>query len=110
MSIGDELWDRSSRGIVQELSWDRDAAFSQSKWADSTEKWPSSLDKFVGKMFFHPGSGHLYEVVGIVYQSEDDRWELAYRRKSSGGLMTGPLCCHRPEDFLREGRFMEVKK
>lgn len=110
MSGSDDSVRDYSRGIVQELAWDRDSAFSPNKWADSTEKWPSSLDKFVGKTFFHPGRGHLYVVVGIVYQSEDDRWMLAYRWKTQGGLLVGPLCTHRPEDFLREGRFLEVKK
>lgn len=110
MTIGDEQWEKPSRGIVAELEWDRDEAFSPNKWADSADNWPSKLDKHVGKTYFHPGRGHLYEVVGIVHQAEDDRWELAYRRVSRGGLLSGQLFCHRPEDFLREGRFMEVKK
>lgn len=111
MALGDEQWEkRPSRGIVQELAWDRDAAFTTNKWADSAGNWPSGLDKHVGKTFFHPGRGHLYEIVGIVHQAEDDRWELAYRRKTQGGLLVGPLHTHRPEDFFREGRFMEVKK
>lgn len=112
MTLGDEQWmdKRPSRGIVTELSWNRDEAFSVSKWADSAGHWPSALDKHIGKTFFHPVRGHLYEVVGIVHQAEDDRWELAYRRVTRGGLLVGPLHTHRPEDFLREGRFMEVKK
>ena len=112
MSIGDDQWENKvpSRGIVQELAWDRDTAFSENKWADKDGKWPSSLEKFVGKTYFHPGRGHLYEVVGIVHQAEDDRWEVAYRRVSRGGMLSGPLHTHRPEDFLHQGRFMEVKK
>lgn len=100
----------SERGITAELAWDHEDAFSKNIWADSENKWPTGLSGYVGKTYFHPGRGHLYEVVGIVYQSGDDRWELAYRRKTQGGLLVGPLFCHRPEDFLREGRFMEVKK
>jgi hypothetical protein len=35
---------------------------------------------------------------------------LTYQRVSRGGLCSGPLFCHRPEDFEREGRFMQVKR
>lgn len=77
---------------------------------DSSGKWPSSLTKYDGKTYFHAGSGHLYRIVGLVFQSEQDRWMLAYQRVSSGGLRTGPVFCHLPEDFEREGRFLEVKK
>lgn len=80
-------------------------------WPDKQGAYPIKLDtKFVDKTFFHPGTGHLYVVVGLVFQSEDERWELAYRRKKASGMMTGPIFTHRPEDFEREGRFLEVKK
>lgn len=100
----------SERAITQELAWDRDIDFGKNKWEDSSGRWPSSLDKYIGKTYFHPGRGHLYEVVGIVHQAEEDLWVLAYRRRTNGGLLVGPLHTHRPEDFLREGRFLEVKK
>lgn len=80
-------------------------------WPDKSGTWPSKLDTaFVGKTYFHPGTGHLYDVLGIVFQSEDERWMLAYRRRKSSGVHIGPLFLHRPEDFSREGRFLEVKK
>ena len=96
--------------ITEELAWDNDGFPSSQNWSDSQQKWPSDLEKFHDKVYFHPGKGHLYVVVGTVYQSEDDRWMIAYRRKSSGGMLVGPLCTHRPEGFEREGRFLGVKK
>lgn len=101
---------RSRYGIMEELAWDTDGFPCEQNWSDSQQKWPSGLEKFHGKDYFHPGKGHLYVVVGTVYQSEDDRWMLAYRRKTTGGLLVGPVFMHRPEDFEREGRFLEVKK
>lgn len=111
MSIGDELWEKKpSRGIIEDLSWDKESVLPAGQWCDSGGRYPSGLEKYVGKTYFHPKTGHLYMVVGTVFQSEDNRWEVAYMRISGGGLLRGPLFCHRPEDFDREGRFMEVKK
>lgn len=97
-----------------ELKWEYvDGALGsdpESSWKDKAGFYPSALSKYVDKTYFHPSKGHLYKVVGITYQSEDDRWMLAYQRISSGGLRTGPLFNHKPEDFTREGRFLEVKK
>lgn len=77
---------------------------------DAAGKWPSSFTKHQDKVYFHAGTGHLYKIVGIVFQSEQDRWMMAYQRVTSGGLLKGPVFCHLPEDFEREGRFQEVKK
>ena len=79
-------------------------------FSDSQGDYPSRVNKYVGSVYFHPKSGHLYEVVGICFQSEDNRWMVCYSRVTKGGLKTGPMFTHRLEDFLREGRFLEVKK
>ena len=79
-------------------------------FSDKNGIWPSKLGGMVDKTFFHPGRGHLYRVIGLVFQAEDDRWELLYRKVSHGGVLTGPVFSHRPEDFGREGRFLEVKR
>jgi hypothetical protein len=93
--------------LSEYLGWDH---LEGEKWADVDGVWPSKLGRLVGEVFFHPKTGHLYRVDGMVFQSEDQRWMVAYRRISKGGLCTGPLFCHRLEDFEREGRFMLVKK
>lgn len=77
---------------------------------DAAENWPSTLKKHEGKLFYHAGTKHLYQIIGVTYQSEDDRWMLAYKRVTKGGVCVGPVFNHRPEDFFREGRFMEVDK
>lgn len=97
-----ELWIDVSGG---EYSLD-----SEYKIQDSSGRWPSYFTKFEHRVFFHPKTGHLYAVVGVIFQSELDRWMIAYQRVTRGGLKTGPVFCHLPEDFEREGRFMEVKK
>lgn len=93
--------------LSDELGWDYIAG---EKWADSQNIWPSKLGKLVGEVFYHPKTGHLYTVIGMVFQSELNRWMVAYRRVTKGGMQTGPLFCHMPEDFEREGRFLPVKK
>lgn len=102
-------YDEDRNGL--NLDWAGEYTDSQEHcWADSQRIWPSKLNAKIGKVYFHSGKGHLYEIIGISYQAEDDRWMLAYRQVTKGGLKTGPVFCHRPEDFEREGRFMEVMK
>lgn len=88
-----------------DLDWE-DKNQTRRGWRDKSGKYPDDMNKYVGKTYFHPKTGHLYQVVGIVFQSEDEAWMLAYRRVND----VGPVCTHRPEDFFREGRFLEVKK
>ena len=83
---------------------------SEYRIKDAAGFFPSNFTKYENKVFFHPKTGSLYAVVGTIFQSETDRWMIAYQRVSKGGLRTGPVFCHLPEDFEREGRFMEVKK
>lgn len=92
--------------------WDssRNQIGGESLWQDKDGEWVSTVSKYVGKTYFHAGKGHLYRVVGVVFQAEDNRWEVLYRRVTHGGLLSGPLFSHRPEDFGRHGRFQEVKK
>lgn len=94
---------------VVDLEWNENGSLSKD-WSDSSGVWPTNLKKYLGKMYFHRGRGHLYMVLGTTYQSEDNRWMLAYQRITVHGEKTGPLFCHRPEDFNIKGRFMEVNK
>lgn len=67
----------------------------------------SDLDTtYVGKTYFHPKTGHLYRVSDVIFDSERERWLIMYNRIGDGGEVT---YAHLPEDFKREGRFMEVK-
>lgn len=71
------------------------------------------------KVFFHPKTGHMYKVEGHIFDAERGRWMVTYRRvKPMTGSTTGEdlfaeyadqTYAHLPEDFLREGRFLEVK-
>lgn len=64
-------------------------------------------DEFVGKQFFHPKTGHLYEVTGYGIDSQREVWLLFYKDTSSRG--SDFTFCHTITDFKREGRFMQVK-
>ena len=83
---------------------------SECRIKDAAGKYPSDFSKYKGKVYFHPGRGHLYAVVGTVFQAQQDRWMIAYQRVFNGEMRTGPVFCHTPEDFEAEGRFLEVKK
>ena len=61
------------------------------------------------KTYFHPKSGHLYTVIGIVFDSERGRWMVRYKQLDAHGNTFGVEFGHLPEDFEREGRFLEVK-
>lgn len=83
---------------------------SEYRIKDAAGKYPSDFTKYEGKVYFHSGRGHLYAVVGNVFHAEQNRWMIAYQRVSKGGMRIGPVFCHFPEDFEREGRFLEVKR
>ena len=87
---------------------------SRGSWQDKAGTYPDELSKYVGKLYFHPKTGNLYEVVGIIFQSQDERWEIAYKRVQLNSTILepidGPIFTHRPEDFTVEGRFLEVSK
>lgn len=64
--------------------------------------------QLVGKKFFHPGTQHLYEIMGITFDAERERWMVRYARVNTLGDIIGIDFSHLPEDFGREGRFIEV--
>lgn len=53
--------------------------------------------------YYHPGTGHIYNVTGYVFDAERERWMVQYRREDGGEAYV-----HLPEDFKREGRFLSV--
>lgn len=77
---------------------------------DNVGTWPSKIRARMEKIYFHAGRGHLYKIVGYGFDSERERWMIMYRRVSVGGLTSGPVFSHLPEDFDRDGRFQEVKR
>lgn len=81
---------------------------SSHEWQDSAGKWPNELEKFEGNRYFHPGKGHVYKVIGVIYQSEMDRWMITYQLLNEDGDRQGRIFAHLPEDFFREGRFLKV--
>lgn len=63
-----------------------------------------------GKFYFHPKTGGTYNIVGHGFDSERERWMVIYQKwdiKRADNV--GELFFHLPEDFGREGRFVEVK-
>lgn len=64
-------------------------------------------DQFSGKQFFHPKTGHLYEVTGYGIDAERELWLLHYRQV---GTVPSYLFTHTISDFTRRGRFLEVKE
>ena len=63
-----------------------------------------------GKVFFHPGTGSLYKVTGHSFDAERERWMVNYVRTNADGDVFDQTYTHLPEDFRREGRFLEVKQ
>ena len=61
------------------------------------------------KTYFHSKSGHLYTVTGVIFDAERGRWMLRYKQVNTEGETFGVEFSHLPEDFNREGRFLEVK-
>ena len=61
----------------------------------------------VGSTWFHQKTGRLYNVVGLGFDSERERWGVRYVPTSED---TGFPYFHLPEDFGREGRFLRVKE
>jgi len=68
------------------------------------------LLQMVGKRYFHPKTGHIYIVKGFSFDSERGLWMINYRNEYEDGDNTDFDFCHLPEDFQREGRFLEVKR
>lgn len=70
-----------------------------------------------GKTYAHMKTGGVYRISGYLWDSGRDRWLLRYVRIWQGigkklpeeddGIT--PVYCHLPEDFLKEGRFLELK-
>ena len=81
------------------------AGLESRDFKDAEGKWPGPLRERIGRRYFHPGSGALYRVVGYAFDSQRERWMSLYQRESGGGVWA-----HLPEDFDREGRFLELKK
>lgn len=67
-------------------------------------------DRYVGKKYFHPKTGKLYEVVGFGIDSQRELWLVHYRQTASTvDGFEGFTFTHTIAEFIREGRFLEVK-
>lgn len=70
----------------------------------------SNPHKFVGKKYFHPKTGHLYQVTGFGIDAQREVWILQYERVMSiVPAQDSWAYFHTIKDFTREGRFLEVK-
>lgn len=66
-------------------------------------------ERLVGRTFMHVSSRSLYVVTGIVRDAERDRWAVKYREYDlNANALVGVEFTHLPEDFEKDGRFMEV--
>jgi len=70
--------------------------------------------KLVGTRWFHPKTGGLYFVEGFSFDGERERWMILYRKEQTDDCDnlddTDFPFSHLPEDFFREGRFLQVMK
>ena len=76
--------------------------------ADTAGQKGTQIVDMIGHRYFHPKTGGLYKVVGIGYDSERERWIVRYVPEHPDEL--GFEFTHLPEDFNREGRFLQVRK
>lgn len=66
-------------------------------------------DRIVGRTFLHASSRVLYVTIGITRDAERDRWMVRYREYDlNSNSLVGVEFTHLPEDFEKEGRFVEV--
>lgn len=64
----------------------------------------------IDNFYFHPKTGSTYIVVGCSFDAERERWMVMYRKWNVRlAEPQGQFYAHLPEDFGREGRFVEVK-
>lgn len=73
-------------------------------------KWGKEIDeRLVGRTFLHVSSRVLYVTTGISRDAERDRWMVKYREYDlNSNSLVGVEFAHLPEDFEKEGRFVEV--
>jgi len=68
-------------------------------------------EKLIGSRWFHPKTGGLYFIEGFSFDSERERWMIMYRPEQRDDDDNADfLFAHLPEDFFREGRFLQVTK
>lgn len=78
---------------------------------DSGGKKGSDLTAMVRTRWFHPKTGHLYVINGVVFDSQRERWMYTYVREIHDEEDDPRIVfTHLPEDFHREGRFLKVAK
>lgn len=70
----------------------------------------SKPERFRGKKYFHPKTGHLYVVTGFRIDSQREVWLLDYELVCDDRPTHEQFAySHTIKDFTREGRFLEVK-
>jgi len=126
MTLGDEQWSNRSKEKAKEERAEK----LQKYWEaikggsnipagdlenDLHDAGPGILIECLqDRTFFHPGSGGMYRVKGFTWDSGRDRWLVRYVKLvgftlKEHGDQAFPAYSHLPEDFLRPGRFLEVK-
>lgn len=86
-------------------AFDEGSGLEERDFPDSKRVWPGKIRARIGRLHYHPTTGGLYRIVGFTFDSQRERWLILYRSESGGTVFS-----HLPEDFDREGRFLEVKK
>lgn len=72
------------------------------------KKAPTNM---VDNLYFHPKTRGTYVVTGHCFDAERERWMVMYRKWSvTMAQPHGEVFVHLPEDFGREGRFVEMTK
>lgn len=64
---------------------------------------------YVGKQYFHPRTGTLYEVHDYGIDAERGLWLLFYRKVHAKDDVGAFTFAHTIGDFTLVGRFLEVK-
>ena len=90
---------RSDEMRVKHERWHKDSAGQTAN--DVEKKFPA------GSTWFHSKTGRLYTVGSIMFDSERERWVLAYSLSISS-VSDRITYLHLPEDFGRYGRFLRV--
>ena len=122
MAHGDEQWKLESAASAKVSDLDRYWEQVCSDFCDLAsdlkhdkhDEPPRIILAMQERTFFHPKTGHMYRVRGHVWDSGRDRHLLRYVRVKGIGMSAdkedhSKPYVHLPEDFLRAGRFLEVK-
>lgn len=111
---------KTKQEIAEILQWGYDLARADTSiiGVDDDHDTPSLVVRSMqGKTYAHIKTGGVYRISGYIWDSGRNRWLVRYVRiwQSMSKKLpeedgkASPAYCHLPEDFLLEGRFLELK-